>query len=83
MAASARAERPWSIAVQGLDGDGSEQLLLIGEVSVERRDPDAGTVGHGVSGWLASEFKYQVDRGVQDRLPVPSGVDAHRTAPPL
>lgn len=64
--------------VQDLDGHGSQQLLLIGEVSVQGGDPHTGTLSHGVSGGFATDVEDQLDRRVDDRLPVPSSVSAHR-----
>ena len=65
-------------AIQSLDGHGSQKLLLVREVSVQRGDPNFGTVGHGVSGGLAADLENQFDRPVDDRLPIPPSVSAHR-----
>lgn len=67
--------------VQDLDGDSSQQLWLVREVSVQRGDPHPGTLGHGISGRFAADLEHQLDRRVDNRLPVPSSVSAHRTAP--
>ncbi len=52
--------------VQDLDGDGVQQLLLVGEVSVERGDADPGVFGDGVSGRFATNFEDNLDCCVDD-----------------
>ena len=67
--------------VQDLEGDGSQQLLPVREVSVQRGNPHACTFGHGVSGRLAAGLEHEVDRRVEDRLPVPTSISAHGRHP--
>jgi len=67
--------------VQDLDGRGSQKLLLIREVSVQRGDPHPGTISHGIPRWFATDLENELDRRIDDRLTVASGVSAHRTTP--
>ncbi len=61
-------------AVEHVQRQRPQELLLIGKVPIEGGDTDAGALCDRVAPWLPSGLEEEVDRGIDDAAPVPAGV---------
>jgi hypothetical protein len=68
-------------AVDHFECHGSEELLLIGEVSVQGADTEPGSLGDRVPGRLPADLEDHLDRGVEESPAVPSSVGSRRWVP--
>ena len=60
--------------IEYVERDTAEEVLLVGEVSVQGGDPDSGGSRDGVAWRLAASLEDQFDGGVEEPSPVPAGV---------
>lgn len=58
-----------------------EKCLAVGEVPIQGGDTDTGPLRNRVSGRFPADLKDELDRGVEEPLPVPSGVGSLQRLP--